>query len=142
LFHANFEQLLYYYALAHQNSFDVRWIKQKSIPEMIISPLAKKLQQEYNLTILGGSRVDEIIFSKDSLENSTVSDRRVTGIRYSSLKTGGAVGDECDTSTHLLEDLDGCVLALGAKGLRGLLVGSPELAKASPELTAAGSSDR
>ena len=31
-------ELLYYYALAHQDSFDVRWIRSKSIAEQLIKP--------------------------------------------------------------------------------------------------------
>merc|ERR1719247_409766 len=36
-------ELLYFYALAHQTAFDVRWIKSRSISELIIAPLADKL---------------------------------------------------------------------------------------------------
>merc|ERR1719478_1873724 len=36
-------ELLYYYALAHQTSFDVRWIKNKSISELIVAPMAERL---------------------------------------------------------------------------------------------------
>ena len=36
-------ELLYFYALAHQTSFDVRWIRSRSISELIISPLAERL---------------------------------------------------------------------------------------------------
>ena len=37
-------ELLYYYALAHQDSFDVRWIKSKSIAEQLLAPLSERLQ--------------------------------------------------------------------------------------------------
>ena len=36
-------ELLYYYALAHQDSFDVRWIKARSIAEQLFAPLAQRL---------------------------------------------------------------------------------------------------
>ena len=36
-------ELLYYYALAHQTSFDVRWIRSKSISELIVAPMAERL---------------------------------------------------------------------------------------------------
>ena len=36
--------------------------------------------------------------------------------------------------TATLSELDGCVLALGSKGLNGVMNGSPELARAAPEL--------
>merc|ERR1719453_1860778 len=41
-------ELLYFYALAHQTSFDVRWIRSRSISELIIAPLADRLA-EYKL---------------------------------------------------------------------------------------------
>ena len=36
-------ELIYFYFLAHQTSFDVRWIKYPSIAELIVAPLAKRL---------------------------------------------------------------------------------------------------
>jgi len=53
-------ELLYYYALAHQDSFDVRWIKSGTVSDSLIAPLADKLQNEYGLEVLGGCRVGEI----------------------------------------------------------------------------------
>lgn len=44
-------ELLYYYALAHQDSFDVRWIKSRTIAEELINPLAEHLQDKYSLTV-------------------------------------------------------------------------------------------
>ena len=41
-------ELLYYYALAHQDSFDVRWIKNGTVSDSLIAPLATKLQDRYN----------------------------------------------------------------------------------------------
>ena len=38
-------ELLYFYALAHQTSFDVRWIRSRSISELIIAPLARSLAE-------------------------------------------------------------------------------------------------
>ena len=52
--------LLYFYALAHQNSFDVRWIKNGSIIQSIIKPLAEKLQKEHDFTVLDRARVNRI----------------------------------------------------------------------------------
>jgi uncharacterized protein with NAD-binding domain and iron-sulfur cluster len=46
-------ELLYYYALAHQDSFDVRWIKSKSIAEQLLAPLSQRLAQP---TSFGRSR--------------------------------------------------------------------------------------
>ena len=44
-------ELLYYYALAHQNSFDVRWIKKRTIAESIINPLAVSLEDKFPLEL-------------------------------------------------------------------------------------------
>ena len=48
-------ELLYYYALAHQDSFDVRWIKSKSIAEQLIAPLSERLCGQHQLEVLGGT---------------------------------------------------------------------------------------
>ena len=65
-------ELLYFYALAHQTSFDVRWIKSRSITELIIKPLASKLKAVTlppvregeepvpALRVLGNSRVTRV----------------------------------------------------------------------------------
>merc|ERR1712127_907575 len=55
-------ELLYYYALAHQDSFDVRWIKNGTVADSLIAPLARRLMDEENggLRVLGGCRVKEI----------------------------------------------------------------------------------
>merc|ERR1719174_1911039 len=44
-------ELLYYYALAHQDSFDVRWMKCGTVQSSIIFPLAKKLREEKGLNV-------------------------------------------------------------------------------------------
>jgi hypothetical protein len=141
-------ELLYFYALAHQTSFDVRWIKSRSISELIIAPLADSLanisapaQQSNNdrsedgtvhdsdddqplLEVLGGSFVQ-------SLElNETTG--KVSGLTYLDRKTGQSAS---------LGDLSGCVLALGSKGMKAVMGGSPQLAKVAPELTRAASLD-
>merc|ERR1712091_665660 len=42
-------ELLYFYALAHQTSFDVRWINSKSIAKHIFEPLSQQLITEHHL---------------------------------------------------------------------------------------------
>lgn len=112
-------ELLYFYALAHQTSFDVRWIKSKSVAENLIKPLAERVTKSMpdSLTVLGRTRVEEVLVSEDGF--------KVTGIRYS---------DANREMQHL--DVDGCVLALGVKGLKGVMANSPKLAKTCPELAA------
>ena len=119
-------ELLYFYALAHQTSFDVRWIRSRSISELIIAPMARSLlaktlppaeeggAAEAALTVLGGSRVEAVTLDAAG---------KVSGLNY-----------RCRGETTTLSDLDGCVLALGSKGLNGVMNGSPELARAAPEL--------
>lgn len=111
--------LLYFYALAHQNSFDVRWIKKGSITQSIMKPLAEKLQKEYDFSVLDRARVNRI----------EVIGNTVRCIDYT--QDGNAA--------VRLDDIDACVLAVGSSGLRSIISGSPTLAKISPELTRASS---
>ena len=130
-------ELLYFYALAHQNSFDVRWIKKKTIGELIIAPLAESLasielgaqangeleapQAMPALQVLSGARVTSLELGADGM---------VSSVRYETRK------GKKTTAAHL-GDLSGCVLALGAKGMKAVMGGSPSLALAAPELSAA-----
>ena len=111
--------LLYYYALAHQNSFDVRWIKKGSIVESIIKPLAEKLEKEQDFCVLDRARVNRIELTGNTVKS----------IEYTQDGNVNAI----------LDDLDACVLAVGSSGLRSIISGSPSLAKLSPELTRASS---
>jgi uncharacterized protein with NAD-binding domain and iron-sulfur cluster len=110
-------ELLYFYALAHQTSFDVRWLKQKSVSEALINPLADSISAAGDITVCGKSRVQEIVMSEDG--------SKVSALRY----TDGS-GQE-----QLLE-VDACVLALGVKGLKGVMSNSPVLSKRCPDLAA------
>lgn len=110
-------ELLYYYALAHQTSFDVRWIKSGSISERIIAPLSRNLVSAYNLTVIGSARVEAVEMDE--------SGTRVGTVVY---RSGGE---------RVSLSADACVLAVGAKGLRAVMGGSPALAALSPELSKA-----
>ena len=92
-------ELLYYYALAHQTSFDVRWIKRGSIAESIIAPLAERLIAQHGLVVRGGCRVMGVDLDAAGA---------ATGVRFTDY-SGGAPSEE------VLEGLDGVVLALGSK---------------------------
>lgn len=114
-------ELLYYYALAHQDSFDVRWIKTKSISEVLVAPLCEKLQQDHGFKVMGGtfaSRVD--------VDEST---RRATAVHFAK-KTG---------EKGVIEDVDAVVFALGAKGMKNVVSNSSVLARTAPEFSAAAS---
>ena len=115
-------ELLYYYALAHQDSFDVRWIKSRSIAELLIAPLADQLISEHGLRVMGGTLATGINLRADSAQVNTVDTRCV--------RSG---------TTSVINDVDAVVLAVGAKGMRSLMAASAECAKAAPELVAAGS---
>jgi len=114
-------ELLYFYALAHQDSFDVRWIKKMSIAEAIINPLSKNLQKSGQIEVLGGCRAEEI--------HITGEDNEIEAVSYISK----------DGTKLKIENVDACVLAVGAKGLKQIMKASPELSKVCPQLTGAAS---
>lgn len=109
-------ELLYYYALAHQDSFDVRWIKNGTVSDSLILPLATYLQEEYDLNVKGGSYVSRISYGK--ADEDTPSSAKETTIEY---KTRDG-----DVSTM---DVDGVVLALNGKGMSAVMANSPDLAQ-------------
>jgi hypothetical protein len=101
-------ELLYYYALAHQDSFDVRWIKNGTVSDSLIAPLAEKLQTENGLQVMGGSRVSKIgIVDKDKVSVEYV--------------TRNGVTNNCL--------VDGVVLALNGKGMTSVIESSPDLSQ-------------
>ena len=114
-------ELLYYYALAHQDSFDVRWIKSKSIAEQLLAPLSQRLRNQHHLDVLGGTLASRLNVSPDGTS--------VTSVETRSLATGRSA---------VIHDVDAVVLAVGAKGLGALMANSPECAALSPELVRAG----
>ena len=128
-------ELLYYYALAHQDSFDVRWIKRGTVQSSLIKPLAESLVDKHGLKVLGGCRVEEVTVDDDKTTDGGAgagagAEARATGLTY--VKNGGK-------KKYRLEDLDAVVLALGAKGMRGVVASSPGLARGAPELSRAAS---
>ena len=113
-------ELLYYYALAHQDSFDVCWIKSKSIAEHLFAPLSRRLISRNLLQVLGGTLVRRVNVSSDS--------QRVSSVELQNMAT---------KTVQVIDDVDAVVLAVGAKGLKSLMAQSPELSKAAPELVSA-----
>lgn len=114
-------ELLYYYALAHQDSFDVRWIRSKSIAGQLIAPLSERLQEQHQLEVLGGTLATRLNVSPETQAIRSVGTRSIT--------TG---------STGLIEDVDAVVLAVSAKGMGALMAQSPECGALAPELVRAG----
>ena len=117
-------ELLYYYALAHQDSFDVRWIKSKSIAEHLFAPLSERLQNEHQLQVMGGTLATALKMSTDT--------RGVRSVETRSVTTG---------RSSVVDNVDAVVLAVGAKGMGALMANSPECAALTPELVRAGSLD-
>ena len=114
-------ELLYYYALAHQDSFDVRWIKRKSIAEQLLAPLSQRLRHQHHLEVLGGTLASRL--------NVCPSGTSVTSVETLSVSTGRSA---------VIKAVDAVVLAVGAKGMGALMANSPECAALSPELVQAG----
>ena len=117
-------ELLYYYALAHQDSFDVRWIKSKSIAEHLFAPLSERLKHEHQLQVMGGTLATGLKISTDTRSVLSMETRLVTTGR-----------------SGVIENVDAVVLAVGAKGMGALMANSPECAALTPELVRAGSLD-
>lgn len=105
-------ELLYFYALAHMDSFDVQWIRNGTVADSLLSPLASHLENNYNITFLCQSRVETI-----SVNAST---QCVSSITYQSART---------KKTETLTGMDGVVLALTSKGMQSVVSKSPDLAK-------------
>ncbi len=101
-------ELLYYYALAHQDSFDVRWIKNGTVSDSLIAPLAEKLLSENGLKVMGGSRVSKI----------SIVDNDKVAVEF--MNRAG--------TTDTLK-VDGIVLALNGKGMASVIESSPELSQ-------------
>jgi uncharacterized protein with NAD-binding domain and iron-sulfur cluster len=115
-------ELLYYYALAHQDSFDVRWIKSKSIAEHLFAPLSRRLIFRHHLQVFGATLVTRVNLSSDL--------RCVNSVE---------VKDVATNAVQVIDKVDALVLAVGAKGLKSLMAQSPELSTAAPELVGAAS---
>lgn len=121
-------ELLYYYALAHVDSFDVRWIRNGTVTSSLIAPLATYLETEHALafTLQSQSPVTKI-----SLNATT---GRVSSIEYKTPKSRPGA-----TKTKVLQDIDGVVLAVSSNGMRAIVRNSPDLAATSDMLSAAAS---
>lgn len=116
-------ELLYYYALAHMDSFDVRWIRNGTVASSLIAPMASHLIDRYNLTVMGGCRVGQI---------------RVASVAGDVQKVESLDYTRMDGTTGQIRDIDGIVLALTCRGMNGVVSASPDLARI-PELSNAAS---
>lgn len=112
-------ELLYFYALAHQTSFDVRWLKKGTVGGTLMKPILDRLVDEHGVDVRAACFVEKL----------KMTDGRITEIACRKKGSGEQV---------VLEDLDACVLALGAGGMRAVMKGSPAVALRCPNLAAAG----
>jgi uncharacterized protein with NAD-binding domain and iron-sulfur cluster len=110
-------ELLYYYALAHMDSFDVRWIKNGTVADSLIAPLATSLMEKYDLKVLGGCRVGKISLEKEGSAGDT--QRKVSSVEYA----------QQNGFKTTINDVDGVVLALTCRGMEGVVSSSPDLAR-------------
>mmetsp|Transcript_20324 Transcript_20324/g.36511 ORF Transcript_20324/g.36511 Transcript_20324/m.36511 type:complete len:657 (-) Transcript_20324:98-2068(-) len=119
-------ELLYYYALAHQDSFDVRWIKNGTVSDSLIQPMAEQLMEKENgaLQVLGGCRVKEI-----SVEEGADGKSHASKLSYLNTRSG---------EIEVIDNIDGIVLALGCQGMQSVISSSPDLARL-PEFSKAAS---
>mmetsp|Transcript_5246 Transcript_5246/g.15252 ORF Transcript_5246/g.15252 Transcript_5246/m.15252 type:complete len:331 (-) Transcript_5246:156-1148(-) len=100
-------------ALAHQDSFDVRWIKNGTVSDSLILPLATTLQEKYDLKVKGGSFVSKISYDDSAATKKTSIEYKTRDGEVSSM------------------DVDGIVLALNGKGMSAVMANSPDLAQYS-----------
>lgn len=93
--------------------------------------MAKYLKDTYgdDFTVLGNARVESLSVAHDKPEKA-----RISSITYT---VPGIIPGKRDSV--VLDGIDACVLALGSKGMKNVLAGSPEVARISPELTRAAS---
>ena len=122
-------ELLYYYALAHQTSFDVRWIKNGTVTGNFFRPLSTYLESNYDLKVLGDSRVTKLAFAGETNENIPLSNK-ISSVYY---KSSSSSVSQC------IDELDGVVLAVGPTGMRNILFGSPSVCSKSLQLSKAAS---
>lgn len=109
-------ELLYYYALAHMDSFDVRWIKNGTVSDSLIAPLATYLQDKYDLNVLGGCRVGTISCTTNS-DNGMYT---ASSLQYYNTKI---------STIENIDNIDGIVLALTCNGMKSVVNASPDLAQ-------------
>jgi len=102
-------ECLYFYALSHQNSFDVRWCR-GSITEMIFSPLVQRIQAAGGA--IKGSR---LVTGLNVDDNGAV-----TGVVAKNMSAGGA---------EEVYEADAVVFALSVAGMQKLVQANPALAE-------------
>jgi hypothetical protein len=116
----------------------VRWLRAAggSVSQSLIAPLAARLAESGRLTTQS-ARVTalELDDGGAAATASAAATPQVSAVKYAPLNAKW--GD--DSGGGALDDIDGAVLAVGLGGMRAIVRGSPDLAAACPELSAAAS---
>ena len=113
-------ELLYFYALAHQTSFDVRWLKRGTVQTTLLKPFADDLEAR------------GVVFRPKTFVTELTLDAASDKV------DGVALRDAATGATETLE-ADAVVLALGAGGTKRVIGASPAVAARAPDLAAAAS---
>lgn len=117
-------ELLYYYALAHQDSFDVRWIRKGTVSSSIIAPLAKKLKEEYGLIVLKSCRAGRISLVEEKHNSKSKQP-------YQQVQKANHVSfyDTVLQQEYTINNVEGVIFAVGSKGMESIVKASPGLAR-------------
>jgi len=110
-------ETLYFYALAHQNSFDVRWCR-GSISEYIFKPLVDRIEKAGG-AIRGGRFVTGLILEDDDQSAGTEKGGGVCGV----------VATNKETGLEEIYEADADVFALSISGMQKLISSAPVLAR-------------
>lgn len=132
-------ELLYYYALAHVDSFDVRWIRNGTVTSSLIAPLADYLQTNYNdtFTLCSQSPVTQI--STDPSTGCVSSIEYQQQLSSSKNNNSNKRSKKKPKLVHM-DTVDGVVLAVSSNGMRAIVRNSPDLARCDMLAAAASSS--
>lgn len=118
---------LYYFALAHQADFDVRWCK-GPIGTLIFDPLVQKLKS-MGVKILGGRRVQEILPDQGSDAARSSLNPATTAAAFGKTLAGRVVTKDRSGNTETFA-ADAVVLAAGVPALQQLVRSSRLLGSA------------
>eukprot|EP00879_Flechtneria_rotunda_P029856 GHRR01032317.1.p1 GENE.GHRR01032317.1~~GHRR01032317.1.p1 ORF type:complete len:385 (+),score=111.35 GHRR01032317.1:111-1157(+) len=122
---------LYYFALAHQPDFDVRWGR-GPIGKLIFEPLVAQLKK-LDVAILGSRRVETILPLQDSPSNNlhrSTTAYNSQSSRFSSNQLPGVVVVQGPNNKIETYQADAVIVAAGIPALQHLVVKSPVLAAA------------
>jgi uncharacterized protein with NAD-binding domain and iron-sulfur cluster len=108
--------MAYFFVMANQNAFDVRWCK-GNIGEMIFDPWMKKMEKQ--VTFKTSTKVTGFeLYNRPNIEN---------GLQPTTTTISTVKCIDTTTNEELLLEADQVVFAVGAAALNGIVRSSPEL---------------